>query len=338
MIRDAMRLRSIKSLTIQGAMVWAVSLRVVLGQNPLPAAAQSARSSPPMPPPPAQSGIAYFRELLEAKPDQREKLLEGKTPQHRAVLENGLRKYEALSPEERELRLRTMELRYHVTSLLRVAPSNRVERLKLVPEKDRLLVEDRLKYWDRLSPADQKDALENERVTRVVLGITVPPTPFRQIPLSSQTSNQVRQIEQHLVRWQSLPDARREQIQKHFQTLFELSDAEKARERLQPLPLTPEERDLMEKTLAEFKKLPVSARSMCISNFTKFADLSPDERRQFLLNAQEWQKMTPEDRQTWRRLVSKVPRMPPLPPGLGQPPLPPRVRPASPATAQVTNR
>lgn len=314
-----------------------VSIRVVIGQAQVPGPASSAMRFPSLPPTASQSGIAYFRELLSAKPAEREKLLASKTPEHRKVLEINIRRYEVLSPDERELHLRTMELRYHVTLMLRMPATNRTERLKLVPENLRMLVEDRLKYWDRLSPAEQKEALENERVSRI-LGIAGPGSRMKEIPLNGHASNQVVQIEQQLVRWQSLPEARREQIQKNFTTLFEFSDEEKVRTQLRALPLSPDERELMEKTIADFKKLPVAARELCIRNFPKFAELTPQERRQFLYNVQEWQKLTSDDRQTWRKLVSKVPRMPPLPPGLGQPPMPKRALGLPATTAQLTNR
>ena len=328
----AMAIRPIQSLVLWG-FLGTVFVQILAGQSQ--AQPQPSILPKPLPPAPKLSGIAYFRELLAATPEAREKLLADRNPHYRAVLESGLRRYEAYPPEERELRLRSMELRYHVTSLLREPLRNRAERLKQVPENDRPLVEERLKYWDQLSPAEQKEALENERMTRDVFGISSPAVP-RQLQLNRQTSNQVIQIEQQLVRWQNLPDARRAQIQKNFTNLFEFSDAGKTKEQLQSLPLTAEERELMEKTIEEFKKLPPSTRLLCMRNFPKFAELSPQERQQFLVNAQEWQKMTPEDRQTWRRLVSKVPRLPPLPPGLGQPPLPRLV--PSPARIDVTNR
>jgi len=333
-----MPFHSIKLLATHGVLVWSVSLPMVLGQNQSPTAAQPASLLPPMPPP-AQSGIAYFRELLEAKPEQREKLLAGKNPQYRAVLEDGVRRYEALSPEERELRLRTMELRFYVTSLLRVAPSNRADRLKrLVPERERPLVEDRLNYWDRLSAADQKKALENEQMTRAVVGIVGPPASHRQIPLNNQTSNQVRQIEEQFIRWQEVPNARRAKVQMNFANIFELTDAEK-HEILSRLHLNDEERQLMENTLARFKQLTPSQRSACVQNFSKLASLSPPERREFLVNAEEWQKMKPSDREAWRKLVSQVPPMPPLPHSRLLPPYPPGLRPPRPntTTALKTN-
>jgi len=313
-----------------------VSLRVAVGQAQAAAPAPATVRLPAMPSTAAKPGIVYFRELLSAKPEEREKLLADKSPEHRKVLEKGIRDFEALSPDERDTRLRTMELRYHVTLMLRMRATNRMERLKLVPENLRPLVEDRLKYWDRLSPAEQKEALQKESASRILVGVSGSGSRPQGIPMNGQSSNQVVQIEQQLVRWQSLPETRREQIQKNFTTLFDLSDEEKARTQLQALPLSPDERRLMEKTLADFKKLPVSARTLCIRNFPKFAELTPQERRQFLYNAQEWQKMTSEDRQSWRMLVSKVPRMPPLPPGLGQPPKPKRAQGLPQPSIQVT--
>jgi Protein of unknown function (DUF3106) len=305
---------------------------------PVPTAERAPEALKAMLAPPlgSQSGIGYFRALLAARPEEREKLLASRSPEHRQVLESSVRRYEALSPEERETRLRTMELRFHVTSLLRVPPSKRDEQLKLVPENDRPAVAERLRYWDTLSPLEQKEALDNERAARI-LGVAGPGSKTREIPLTGQTSNQVRQIEQQLVRWQSLPEGRRQQVEKNFVALFEFSDEEKALGQLRALALSPEERELMEKTIEAFKKLPVTARANCVRNFPKFAELSPVERRDFLYNAQQWQRMSAADRDAWRKIVSKVPKFPPLPPGIRQPPLP-RIAPSRiPVTALATN-
>src|SRR5262245_33279117 len=179
---------------------------VGLGQTPL-LAPTVGKATPPLPPKSA-SPVDFFRELLDTKGEVREKLLAGKSPEHRRVLENSLRLYQGLGPQERELRLRTMELRFHLTSLLHAPSSNRTDRLKLVPERDRPLVEERLKLWDQFSPEDQKELLENERMIRI-LEIVSAGLPRKEIPLSAPTSNQVRQIEQQLIQWQTLPEARR---------------------------------------------------------------------------------------------------------------------------------
>src|SRR5687768_15744779 len=54
--------------------------------------------------------------------------------------------------DTKALRLRTLELRWHLLPLLSAAPSNRVVRIQAVPERDRPLIEERLRLWDRLPP------------------------------------------------------------------------------------------------------------------------------------------------------------------------------------------
>ena len=296
----------------------------------------SPRLAAPPPPMPTQAGspIDFFRQLITAKPEEREKLLAAKQPALRPFLENHALLYQALSPEERELRLRNMELRYHLTSLLRTAPSNRTERLKLVPDRDRPLVEYRLKQWDGYSAEQQAEVLRDERLTREIIGAGIPRIPPNPASLTGQASNQAVRIEKEIIPWQFFSDARRDQIQRRF---FELTDTEIVHEKLQTLRLSEEERQLMEQTLARFKQLTLSQRSALWKNFDKLASLSPAERREFLVNAGEWQKMKPEDREAWRKLVSKVPPLPPLP--NRQPPLPPGLRPQRPnaTTAQNTN-
>lgn len=302
---------------------------------------RAAATKPPAPPPPmptqAGSPIDFFRQLIIAKPDEREQLLMRKapdSPELRKALEKHALKYLDLPAEARELRLRNMELRYHLTSLLHTARSNRTERLKFVPDRDRPLVEDRLKYWDGYSAEQQVEVLKNERLTREIIGAGIPRFPPNPASLTGLASNQAVRIEKEFIHWQLLPDARRYQIQRRF---FELTDAEIARENLQTLRLSEEERQLMEQTLARFKNLSPSQRSACVTNFSRLASLSPADRREFLVNAGEWQKMKPEDREAWRKLVSKVPPLPPLP--NRQPPLPPGLRPQRPnaTTAQYTN-
>jgi len=335
MSRGVMGLNPLRPLALFGLLVcWlpGAGLRVP-GQTPA-APTKPVPGLPPLPPA-TKSPIEYFRDLLNAKPEEREKLLAAKRPEHRKVLENSLRSYEALTAEERELRLRTMDLRYHLTSLLRMAPSDRIERLKLVPERERPLIEARLKIWDGLSPEDQKEALENERMIRVVAAVGSS-SPQKEIALTGASSNQVRQIEQQLIRWQTLPEVRRQQVQKNFTALFELTEEEKAKAS-PAVNLSDDERILMQKSLERFQKLSPVQRSQCVRGFEKFAALSPAERRQFLISAQEWQKMKPEDRESWRKLVSKVPQLPPLPPGFGLPPMPPMRPVPKPAEVAVTN-
>src|SRR5262245_17385422 len=103
----------------------------------------SPTAAPQLPvPSPTSTPIEFFRHLLAATPTRRATILAGKSPEHRRVLENSLRSYDSLPPEQRESRLHNMELRYRLTALLRMAPSNRVDYLKRMPDGDRPLLEE----------------------------------------------------------------------------------------------------------------------------------------------------------------------------------------------------
>src|ERR1041384_2974448 len=54
--------------------------------------------------------IDYFRQLLAMTPAEREEALASKPPHHKDFLLSKVREYEALKPEERELRLRSTQL------------------------------------------------------------------------------------------------------------------------------------------------------------------------------------------------------------------------------------
>jgi hypothetical protein len=336
-----MILRAMESRPIHPLLFWAM-LVCLLPWNEAGGQAQN-RPVAPQPPIPLRAGspVDFFRQLITAKPEERDEMLRRRapdSPQLRAALEQHARRYQDMPAEQRELRLRNMELRYHLTSLFRTAPTNRIERLKSVPERDRPLVEDRLKYWDSLSPEEQQEELKKELLTREIIGAGLPKMPPNPARLTGSASNQLVRIEQQLVKWQLVPEARRAKAQQYFTNLFELTDEEQAGERLLPAQLSEEERQLMERALTQFKQLSPAQRSACVLSFDKLASLSPSERRAFLVNVEEWQKMSAEDRKAWRKLVSKVP--PPLPQYYRRPPLPMDLRPVrsgSTTTAQYTN-
>src|SRR5262245_52918463 len=100
---------------------------------------RASRVSPPMPAS-LTSQFDYFRQLLKAKGQTREQLLATRKPEHQKTLRNYLSLYDTLTPEECEDRIRAMELRTVLVTLLKLAPSNRVESVKLVPDRDRSLV------------------------------------------------------------------------------------------------------------------------------------------------------------------------------------------------------
>jgi hypothetical protein len=261
---------------------------------------------PPMPKLP--SPVNFFRQLLAMSPVERLAALTNRPPEARAKILTKVREYQALGPDERELRLRATELRWYLTPLLRVPPTERAARLANVPEELRGLVQSRLQQWDILPPPLQQEFLASAPALHY----------FARLETTNQTATTPAQ----------------EKIGKQFNQFFELTPVEK-QQTLKTLSAA--ERAQMEKTLQTFDKLPPKQRFTCLRNYAKFAGMNATERAEFLKNAESWSKMSPKERQTWRDLVAQVPQWPPMPPATVPPNLIPHMSPKIPRPSVATN-
>ena len=277
----------------------------------------------PPTPPRVPSPVESFRQLLSANPVERAALLAGKPERQRQLLTAKLQEYAALSPEERELRLRQLDLRWYLLPLMRIPATNRVSHLSKVPESNRKLVEERLEQWDRLPQEIQKEILENEMTIDYFVRMEASTPAQRQVILTSLSPERHQELERELETWRALPSERRQRMYEHFNHFFELTSRE--REKILSA-ISDAERQQMEATLQTFQKLPVAQRRLCIESFSKFAEMTPEDRNQFLKDAERWQAMSANERHAWRDLVLNLP---PLPPGLGEPEPPPLPRPNS---------
>lgn len=276
----------------------------------VPGQAQTSRvpQPPPMPPSPVQ----FFRQLLPMTLEQRQIALEKYTLKTREFVTAKLKEYEALAPDERENRLRTLEMRWHLLPLMSMAPSNRVLRIQALPERDRPLIEERLRLWDKLSPQQQRDVLECEPA---IAAFANPgrPTSSMGSPLSTNMQERINRSTAYLM---SLDPEKRAELYQNFHEFFELSENERAKALDSIHALSDAERERMEATLRTFDGLPRAQREQCIRGFQRFTAMSRAEQDQFLRSVERWQAMTPRDREIWRSLVARkaVPQ-PPLPPG-----------------------
>jgi len=261
---------------------------------------------PPIPK--LQSPVNFFRQLLAMTAIERNNSLTNRPPEARKKILAKVREYQALGPDERELRLRATELRWWLTPLLRVPAASRAARLAQVPEDLRGLVEARLKQWDLLPPPLQKEFLASDPALHY----------FARVEVTNQVAATPAQ----------------EKISQQFDQFFELTPVEK-QQMLNTLSVT--ERVQMEKTLQTFETLPPKQRLTCLRNYAKFAGMSAAERTEFLKNAEKWSQMSPKERQTWRDLVAHVPQWPPMPPATVPPNLIPHMLPKIPRTSVATN-
>jgi hypothetical protein len=282
--------------------------------------AQPSTTPPPLPP--LRSPVDTFRELLGMTAEQRKSALAARPAEIRQRLLAKLREYQALQPEERELRLRATELRWWLLPLMRQPATNRLGQLNFIPADLRKLVDDRLAQWDLLPPDLQKEILEKDEAARLEALTIVQ----RENSLARLQPEQRAALEAGLTRWRALPEPQRRATCEQFDGYFNLTP----REQQKVLgTLSESQRQQMEQTLGAFEKLPREKRIACVRGFEKFANLSLAERKQFLENANHWQQMSLAEREAWRNLVNSVPDWPPLPPGLGEapPPLPGLSRP-----------
>lgn len=255
-----------------------------------------------------KSPVDFFRQLLAMTPDERDVFLTNRPPEIRARILAKVGEYEALDPNERELRLRATELRWYLMPLLHESPTNRAARLAQVPDDIRDLVQNRLEEWSILPPSLEQEFLENERILRY----------FAHVDMSNNPSeNSWREpSDAERAHWNTLPEPERRQVTAGFNQFFELTPGEK-QNTLNTLSET--ERRQMEKTLQAFEKMPEAQRAECVGAFAKFASMDASQQAEFLKNAARWSEMSPAERQTWRDLVVNVPQWPPLPVGFVMP-------------------
>jgi predicted Fe-S protein YdhL (DUF1289 family) len=255
-----------------------------------------------------KSPVDFFRQLLAMTPDERDTFLTNRPPEIRARILGKVGEYEALNPDERELRLRATELRWYLMPLLRAAPANRAARLAQVPADIRELVQDRLEEWSILPPPLQQEFLENERILRYFAHLDASNNPSENFSREPDAADRAH--------WNTLSEDERRQVTAGFNQFFELTPDEKQKTLG---TLSEAERGQMEKTLLAFEKMPAAQRAECVSAFAKFASMNPQQQAQFLKNAARWSEMSPAERQTWRDLVVNVPQWPPLPDGFVMP-------------------
>jgi hypothetical protein len=282
-----------------------------------PAVAQEAPGRPPLPL--LRSPVDSFRELLALTPEERKTALATRPPESQKRILAKLREYLSMKPDERELRLRATEVRWHVIPLLTTPATNREAQLRFVPPELRKSIRDRLAQWDKLAPATQEALLENELIERYFTQLEASTRAQRTNLLAGISPERRAQLEAGMARWVALSETQRRKTCERFDEFFELTPREKEKALK---TLSEAERRQMEKTLRTFEKLPKAQRELCVQSFKKFANLSLEERQLFLQNAERWRLMSPDERQAWRDLVAEMPEWPPLPP-FPPPPLPP---------------
>jgi hypothetical protein len=279
---------------------------------------------PPMPPSP----IAEFRGWLTNSPEVRKIALAKRSAASREMIERKIQVYIDLDPAERERRLTATELQWYVSQLVKI--NDKVRRdaaLQLVPVLWRPMVMERLFNWDKMSPDLQREALAHQLVMEYVST----PADKKEAVLKSLSVTSAAALRNRIAQWQVLPAVERARLDERLGEFFRMP-AEKQQQTLDNFSET--ERRNMEKTLDSFRTLSREQREVCIRSFAqlaqKFGSLDDADKIAFLKNADRWQEMSQKDRDMWRKIVTIVPPMPPVP--IQLPPSPPGATVATPPT------
>lgn len=256
-----------------------------------------------------------FRRLLAMSSEERELDLANKPPGFRDMLLAKLKEYDALTPEQQELRIRSTELRFDMMYLLRASPERRSEKLERMPEDRRKLAEARLEQWDKLPEELKQDVLEHQSTLSYVVRVEAAPAAAKEDVFASMSPEYREKVKSRIEVINGLPKEKRNEMLSAFHKLFDFSDGEQ-QEIL--VKLNQAEREKVEKKLAEFEKLSPEDRRKCMDSAHKFNNLTANEQAKFMEAAERWGKMSEEERNTWRNLIKQMP-MPPLPPGAKPP-------------------
>ena len=281
----------------------AASQNAAFAQTNPPAAVTTTSAPPPLPPSPADT----FRSILGMPEAERQKFLGSLSSQKRQIVLLKLDEYRGLPAEQREERLRALQVRVWVPRLIKMPLSNRVERLAGMQPAERQLIEARLAKWDELPQDKQKELFTNELAIRTIISSpekfnpTLPPFPPDP------------KVAKELKHWFELTAAHRGDVLARFEYFLEDVNPEQRATIIAQRPG-------MAKTVAPIASLTKDQRERYLAGLKRFDALTPAERHTFLIRVRHWEKMTPEQRQSWRVLAKKLtPPAAPPPPPTGRP-------------------
>ena len=233
----------------------------------------------------------------------REKFLSTKQPAQTEVLRRKLEEYSAMPRQERELRLRQLELCRWLLPLMRLEAQARAEPLSDIPTRDRSVVEERLREWDALAAPQKESVLKD----KTVLSYFFRPEPAfiqRQMDLMTIMPPKLKaKLEEELALWRGRSVAEREIMRIRLNQLLKLKQEEREKVITEIVPV---DNQSLRSTLSLFLQLTPEQRERCVEGFGKLANLPPAEREQFIFDASRWRAMSAEQRDLWRLMILRV--------------------------------
>jgi hypothetical protein len=296
-------------LTAYVCFISVVSL-VLLGQEARklpPLRTASVRNSPALPQV-KDSPIEHLRHLLNADREKLASMLEQHSSSTRAFWERKLAEYTALEKQERDRRLRDAQRHWYLMLLLRSEPAERESKLLNIPAPDRALIATRIRDWEALSADLQRDVMTYLPALRYF---------GRLVSMNSRARKQALEHAQRAGNdltdmpkgWEQLDPGYRSSMFRAYQQFFVLEKQERSQV-LVNIP-TPQ-RQTLQARLEKLEGMAPEVRRKCLEALQTYAEMTPEERTLFQVTAARWKKMHPSEHSIWKKLVRRVPPMPPV--------------------------
>ncbi|MBI1842880.1 MAG: DUF3106 domain-containing protein [Verrucomicrobia bacterium] len=273
--------------------------------------AQSGAGLTVMLPMPTNSPVALFRALLRAPVADQRQLLSGRTEANQKIILRKLAEYQALAESDRESRLRALEFHHYVTLLLNAPVAAREAWLAQVPVEYRSLCGERLRLWGVLPPQLQDYLRERESTLRWLTRWESSSDRQREGLLAGLPLEQRRRMEENVSQWTAMNPAQRERAWRATRELFEMSSTEQKR----VLDGVAEnQRDAASRFVQNVRALPSDQRRQYLDGCRKFSQLDSVDRARFLQGWERWKQMSEPEREVWRQVAARIPKLPPPPP------------------------
>ncbi|MBM3847569.1 MAG: hypothetical protein FJ405_14955 [Verrucomicrobia bacterium] len=260
---------------------------------------------PGMPPIPGIGQVSFFRELLQMDPGRQAKALANRIPGNRELLEKKLREYEMLSQTERDTRLRALEFHHYMKALMAVPEEVQRTWLTAIPAEYRRLCEDRLRLWNLLPQELKAFVQDNEMKRQWLTRWQGASAAERERLLSSMSERQRKEMELNAALWRAMSPSERDKVWRGARQMLELgSDGQ----RKVLMALTANHREQAERFVDLMSRASVAQRDARLDGLRKFTEMDTVDRARYLRAWEQWQKMTEQERSSWRQLQARISR------------------------------
>ena len=194
-----------------------------------------------------------------------------------------------------------------MTLLLNAPVAARESWLASVPAEYRSLCSERLRLWGVLPPQIQDYLRDRGSTLRWLTRWEGSSALQREALLNSLPAEQRRRMEESVAQWQAMNPDQRERTWRATRDLFEMSVAE---QKSVLNGVAESQRAAASRFVQSVRGLPSDQRAQYLDGCRKFSQLDSADRARFLQGWERWKQMSESEREVWRQVAAKIPKLP----------------------------